>query len=271
MIAPITSVGPPLAKEFCRDIRRLRPGGCPSRLSPLYSRVLVDRKHQATAPYWHALGWKILHDFSPVVAQPPDKALEVEHRTGRQIVQHNQAPRRRSTLSERPLDPSGGVLPVAWHAIPQHAGKATGAQIIDHLAIEQARIERATTAEGAEKEIGMGKLADQQLCAADFVLGSIAVLAPAKRLCMSQAVIADPVGLVTGTLGARAALGVGELFSDYEEARAHALAAEHVEDMVGHLGLGAVVEAERDFHVHGTFISVRPSPGARQWVYFAYS
>src|ERR1700687_6327577 len=65
---------------------------------------------------------------------------------------------------------------------------------------------------------------------------------------MRQAVIADPVALGAGAFGAGAALGVGELLSDYEESRSHALGAEHVEDMVGYFGLGPIVEAERDFH-----------------------
>jgi hypothetical protein len=65
---------------------------------------------------------------------------------------------------------------------------------------------------------------------------------------MRETVIADPMALGARALGTSATLGVGELFSDYEEGRAHALSAEHVEDVVGNFGLGPVVEGERNLH-----------------------
>src|SRR5713101_5365617 len=65
---------------------------------------------------------------------------------------------------------------------------------------------------------------------------------------MRQAVIADPMALGAGALGERAPLGVGELLSDYEKSRSHALGAEHVEDVVGYFGFRPIVESERDFH-----------------------
>jgi hypothetical protein len=64
---------------------------------------------------------------------------------------------------------------------------------------------------------------------------------------MRQAVIADPMALGAGALGARAPLGVGELLSDYEESRSHVLGVEHVEDVVGYFGFRPIVESERDF------------------------
>jgi len=100
----------------------------------------------------------------------------------------------------------------------------------------------------------MGQRAEHPLRAANFVLGAVAVLAPAERLAMRQAVIADPMALGVGALGTRAALGVGEFLSDNKESRAYALGAEHVEDVVGHFGLGPVVEAERDFHFSSTIL-----------------
>src|SRR5258708_351590 len=101
----------------------------------------------------------------------------------------------------------------------------------------------------------MRERADHSLSAANLVLGAVAVLAPAERLAVRQAVIADPVALGASALGAGAAAGVAQLLSDYEEGRAHSRGAEHVEDVPGHLGIGTVVEAERDFH----FTSLRRS------------
>jgi hypothetical protein len=75
---------------------------------------------------------------------------------------------------------------------------------------------------------------------------------------MRQAVVADPMAVGAGALGACAALGVGELLSDYEKSRSHALGAEHIEDVVGYFRLGPVVEAERDFHFDDP---LEPPPG----------
>jgi hypothetical protein len=98
---------------------------------------------------------------------------------------------------------------------------------------------------------------------------------------MRQAVIADPMPLGACALGACAALGVGELLSDYEKSRSHALGAEHVEDVVGYFRLGPVVEAERDFHFDDPLEPRRAamlrellslgsycSPPRRRWPYF---
>src|SRR6185437_11043971 len=95
----------------------------------------------------------------------------------------------------------------------------------------------------------MGERAEHLLGATNLVLGAVAVLAPAERPGMRQAVIADPMALGVSALCPCAPRGVGEFLSDYEKRRAHAFGAEHVEDVVSHSGFGPVVEAERDFHV----------------------
>src|SRR6185437_13642302 len=94
----------------------------------------------------------------------------------------------------------------------------------------------------------MGERAEHLLGAANFVLGAVAVIAPAERPGMRQAVIADPVALGASALCPCAPRGVGQFLSDYEKRRAHAFSAEHVEDVISHSGFGSVVEAERDFH-----------------------
>jgi hypothetical protein len=112
---------------------------------------------------------------------------------------------------------------------------------------------------GRNKRSGCASGPEYPLGAADFVLGTVAVLTPAKRFAMRQAVVADPMALGESALGASTARGVGKLLPDYEEGRAQTLSAEHVEDVVGNLELGSVVEAEGDFHV----TALRPSLALR--------
>jgi hypothetical protein len=95
----------------------------------------------------------------------------------------------------------------------------------------------------------MGERAEHPLSAANLVIDAVVVVTPAKRHAMGKAVISDPVTFGVSALGANASFRVGELLSDHEERRTHAFGAEHVEHVIGYLGFGPIVEAERDFHL----------------------
>ena len=60
----------------------------------------------------------------------------------------------------------------------------------------------------------MGERAEHLLGAPDFLFGAVAIVAPAERHAMGEAVIADPVALGVSALGADATLRIGELLSD---------------------------------------------------------
>ena len=60
-----------------------------------------------------------------------EETFEMIHRSGRQIVQHHQAPWLRTALIQRPDDPSTGIAPVAGDGVPEHAAIFVASQVID--------------------------------------------------------------------------------------------------------------------------------------------
>ena len=96
-------------------------------------------------------GGKVLPDAPAALADQCEEAIEVTHRAGRQIVQHHEAPRLRGDLTERALDPSVGILPVARQRAPQHDGRLPVRKVLDQRPRQQAAVEISTLSIGPEK------------------------------------------------------------------------------------------------------------------------
>src|SRR6516164_1739402 len=80
--------------------------------------VAIDREHHAAAPDRHTLRRELLRYLRAGAAEIGDKTPKVRHRAGRKVMQHDQAPWNCTALIKRPLDPPGGIVPVARQAIP---------------------------------------------------------------------------------------------------------------------------------------------------------
>ena len=94
------------------------------------------------------------------------KRSRLAHRSGRQIVQHDDGVGLSEAHVERTLDPGLRAGPVLWNDVPQHAGVGVVAQVFESFTVKQSPVQQPAAAEWTKEASRMGKIADQRLGAA---------------------------------------------------------------------------------------------------------
>ena len=139
-----------------------------------------------------------------------EKAGQGAHRAGGNVVQHHERPLVGQGVGERALGPAFRILPVARHAVPQHARVAAVAEVLHRDVREQAWTEHAARAVGTKPAFGRGEFAEQCLRVADLLRRRVAIGARTELDGVRECVIADAMAGVARAADQIPARGVAE-------------------------------------------------------------
>src|SRR6185312_9837642 len=93
--------------------------------------VGIDGSYNFARTDRNAFRWKVLAETDAGLFGAIDKAFEMIHGAGRQVVQNQQAPWLRGTLCQSAVSPAVGIVPVARDRVPEHAAMLVAREIFD--------------------------------------------------------------------------------------------------------------------------------------------